>query len=80
VAPGEEPPVPDESSGADVIDPDERAALRATQQAFIERGNGGPFTPLDYIDPDTQQLTFLRMLLRDELPEHVQAALDRPLF
>jgi hypothetical protein len=80
VAPGEEPPVPDESSGADVVDPNERAALRATQQAFIERGNGGPFTPLDYIDPDTQQLTFLRMLLRDELPAHVQAALDRPLF
>lgn len=37
-------------------------------------------TALVWTDPETQQSAWFHMLLRDELPAHVQAALERPLF
>ncbi|HTV24368.1 MAG TPA: hypothetical protein VMG12_37000 [Polyangiaceae bacterium] len=77
---GADPPVPDPSWGVDINDPADLAALRATQRAFLQRSGGPGYTPVDYIDPDTQQLLFFQMLLRDELPATIQAALERPLF
>jgi hypothetical protein len=75
-----EPPPLDESSGVDITDPGELSALRAARDAFLEIEAGAGYTPLDWIDPATQQELYLHMLLRDELPAPVQAALDRPLF
>jgi len=70
----------DESSGVEITDPGELSALRAARDIYIERDPGPDFTPVLWTDPATQQLTGFHMLLRDELPAHVQAALERPLF
>jgi hypothetical protein len=71
----------DESSGVEITDPGELSALRAARDSYMERqATLGDFTPLVWTDPDTQQPVWFHMLLRDELPPNVQAALERPLF
>jgi hypothetical protein len=75
-----DPPRLDESSGVEITDPGERSALRAARDAYIARDASRGFTPLVWTDPDTQQPTWFHMLLRDEVPANVQAALERPSF
>jgi hypothetical protein len=70
----------DESSGVEITDPGELSALRAARDTYIERDTSLGYTPLVWTDPDTQQPVSFHMLLRDELPAQVQAALERPLF
>lgn len=78
-SPDFDPPFLDESSGAKITDPGELSALRATRDNYV---GGAPqdFTPLVWTDPETQQPAWFHMILRDELPAHVQAALERPSF
>jgi hypothetical protein len=70
----------DASSGAEITEPSEQVALRATRDDFATRSSGHPYTPLLWTDPDTQQPIWFHMVLRDEVPAHVQAELERPLF
>lgn len=71
----------DESSGVEITDPGELSALRAARDSYMEsEGTRGDFTPLVWTDPATQQPVWFHMLLLDELPTQVQAALERPLF
>lgn len=79
-AEGSDAPRLDETSGVEITDPAELSALRATRDAYGERDPGRGFTPLVWTDPDTQQPVWFHMLLRDEVPERVQQALELPLF
>jgi hypothetical protein len=74
-----DPPLLDESSGVEITDPGELSALRGTRDTYV--GGASPdFTPLVWMDPETRQAAWFHMVLRDELPAHVQAALEQPLF
>jgi hypothetical protein len=75
-----EPPPINESTGVELTDPGELAVLRAARDAYAARDPGLAFTPLRWTDPETQEPVWFHMLLRDELPANVQAALERPLF
>jgi hypothetical protein len=67
---------PDESSGAEITDPDELTLLRESRATYAERVPIANFTPLLYSGIGAEDaLVFFHMLLRDELPEPVDAAL-----
>lgn len=69
----------EESSGVEITDPGELLALRAARDGYTG-GSPPDYTPVVWTDPGTQQPVWFHMVLRDELPAHVQAALARPLF
>jgi hypothetical protein len=69
----------DESSGAEINDPGELSALRAASAAYAARPLATGYTPLVWTDPDTQQVVWFHMLLRDELPARVRATLGPPV-
>ncbi|HKO92647.1 MAG TPA: hypothetical protein VJU61_15940, partial [Polyangiaceae bacterium] len=58
------PPPIDESSGVEITEPGELAALRAARDTYSARDSGPTFTPLVWTDPDTQQSVWFHMLLR----------------
>jgi hypothetical protein len=67
-------PIFDEMSGVELTDPAELSALRAARDTYAERVPGADHTPLAYA-PATSNPAWFHMMLRDELPANVQAAL-----
>jgi hypothetical protein len=63
----------DESSGVELTDPDELSLLRATRATYLERVPGSDHTQIAHSTPSS--IGAFDMLLRDELPAPVQAAL-----
>ncbi|HTV24367.1 MAG TPA: hypothetical protein VMG12_36995 [Polyangiaceae bacterium] len=65
----------DESSGVEITDPNELSTLRATRDAYLAIEPGRNYTPLVFTLSDNPQQGWFHMLLRDELPAKVRAAL-----
>jgi hypothetical protein len=73
------PPVLDESSGAEITDATELSLLRAARAAYAARVPGADHTPLLWLGSSPVIDYFevgLHMLLRDEVPPSIHAALE----
>jgi hypothetical protein len=69
------PPL-DESSGALITDPAELSDLRGLRADYSARVGNAVSTPFVWTNPDTLVEERFYMLLRDEVPANVKAALD----
>src|SRR5690606_7665914 len=64
----------DESSGAELTDPEELALLRAARATYLAREPASDYTLLIHLEESSTNAPF-EMLLRDEVPAAIQEAL-----